>query len=88
MFPAPLNKEKIDHLFDNAARSKVLIEALMDYISNVIIFEPLLNNQRVIFYIIHPVLKHIAITRNNYENKYIEIIITKILGGTMEKYSS
>ena len=69
LFPAPLNKEKIDHLFDNAARSKVLIEALMDYISNGNNFLTINSQSKgEIFYIIHPVLKHIAITRNNYEN--------------------
>ena len=41
----------------------------MDYISNGNNFLTINSQSKgEIFYIIHPVLKHIAITRNNYEN--------------------
>lgn len=61
-FPAPDNRKDIDHVYDSAARAKVLIETLQCYIeSGKWSFELENNKGGETFYIIHPVLKHIAI---------------------------
>ena len=61
-FPAPQKREDIDHVFDSAARAKVLIETLQSYVElgdwN---FELEDNKGGETYYVIHPVLKHIAI---------------------------
>lgn len=65
-FPPPANRQAIDHIYDSAARAKVLIQTLRDYIER--------GGWRVelpanvggeTYYIIHPVLKHIAILEKN-----------------------
>ena len=60
-FPAPKEKDKIDHIYDNAARAKVLIETLKEYeISGK--FDTHKNLEKgENYFIIHPILKHIAI---------------------------
>lgn len=61
-FPAPLNLEEIDHVYDSAARAKVLVDVLAKY-KKIRKWEFELPNNLggETFYIIHPVLKHIAI---------------------------
>lgn len=61
-FPAPQKREDIDHVFDSAARAKVLIETLQSYIQlGDWSFELESNKGGETYYVIHPVLKHIAI---------------------------
>ena len=61
-FPPPKDCTKIDHIYDSKARSEVLIETLKKYVcygSWNFDFKDNLNGET--YYIIHPVLKHIAI---------------------------
>jgi methionyl-tRNA formyltransferase len=61
-FPAPKVRTEIDHIYDSEARSKVLIETLKNYVESGGWGVELENNRGgEIFYIIHPVLKHLAI---------------------------
>ena len=61
-FPPPENRLAIDHIYDAAARSKVLVETLKHYVeNNKWEFEKEKNTGGETYYIIHPVLKHIAI---------------------------
>jgi len=64
-FAAPKDRVNIDHIYDSAARAKVLIETLKNYVStggwN---FELENNDGGETYYIIHPVLKHIAILKD------------------------
>ena len=61
-FPAPGNRQAIDHVYDSAARAKVLVETLQKYSKcGNWEFELPVNTGGETYYIIHPVLKHIAI---------------------------
>lgn len=61
-FPPPADPEKIDHVYDSAARAKVLVDVLTKYKASKKWEFDLPNNEGgETFYIIHPVLKHIAI---------------------------
>jgi methionyl-tRNA formyltransferase len=61
-FPPPKNRRAIDHIYDAGARAKVLVETLQNYLkSGEWEFELSDNAGGETFYIIHPVLKHIAI---------------------------
>ena len=61
-FPAPTDRQGIDHIYDSAARSKVLIDTLNRYVAKGEWEFDLPNNVGgETYYIIHPVLKHIAI---------------------------
>lgn len=61
-FPPPANRQAIDHIYDSGARAKVLIETLQNYLRhNGWKFELPDNSGGETYYIIHPVLKHIAI---------------------------
>jgi len=61
-FPAPADRKKIDHVYDSAARAKVLIETLQQYLDvGEWDFELADNDGGETYFIIHPVLKHIAI---------------------------
>lgn len=61
-FPPPLNKQEIDHKYDSAARAKILVETLQKYMQlGNWDFELPCEHVGETFYIIHPVLKHIAI---------------------------
>jgi methionyl-tRNA formyltransferase len=65
-FPPPANRQAIDHIYDSAARAKVLIQTLQDYVkSGSWHFEFPVNAGGETYYIIHPVLKHIAILEND-----------------------
>jgi len=60
--PPPADRTQIDHIYDNAARAKVLVETLKTYeISGEWRIEKDANSQGETYFIIHPVLKHIAI---------------------------
>ena len=64
-FSPPKNCINIDHIFDSAARSKVLIETLKDYLINKkLVLKDYCENSET-FYIVHPVIKHLAILKNN-----------------------
>lgn len=68
-FSAPDNRKDIDHVYDSAARAKVLIETLQCYVeSGKWSFELENNRGGETFYIIHPVLKHIAILSEDKAN--------------------
>ena len=55
-----------DHNFDSEVRSKVLIECLKNYLnSDSWEYELENNNGGDTFYIIHPVLKHLAILKDS-----------------------
>jgi len=61
-FPPPGNRQAIDYIYDSGARAKVLIETLQNYLkSGGWEFELPANTGGETYYIIHPVLKHIAI---------------------------
>jgi methionyl-tRNA formyltransferase len=61
-FPAPKNQQAIDHIYDSGARAKVLIETLKNYLEQgEWKFELPANTGGETYYIVHPVLKHIAI---------------------------
>ena len=61
-FPAPENKQAIDHIYDSGARAKILVETLKKYLEyGGWEFELPDNIEGETYYIIHPVLKHIAI---------------------------
>jgi methionyl-tRNA formyltransferase len=61
-FPAPADPLGIDHVHDSAARAAVLVETLQAYVdAGEWRFELPDNTGGRTYYIIHPVLKHIAI---------------------------
>ena len=61
-FPAPRSREEIDHYYDSAARAKVLVDTLKDYVTHGEWRTQLPENTLgEMHYIIHPVLKHLAI---------------------------
>ena len=61
-FPSPANRQAIDHIYDPGARAKVLVETLRNYLKcGTWAFELPANIGGETFYVIHPVLKHIAI---------------------------
>ena len=65
-FSAPKDRAEIDHIYDSEARSKVLIETLKQHVkSGGWDFELESNKGGETFYIIHPVLKHLAILGGN-----------------------
>ena len=67
-FPAPINRQEIDHIYDSAARAKVLVETLQSYVHNqewVVNLTATCDGET--YYIIHPVLKHIAILAGKNE---------------------
>jgi methionyl-tRNA formyltransferase len=60
----PLLRVDIDHVHDSKVRAKVLVETLQLYISNgKFIYDLEKNEGGETYYIIHPVLKHIAILK-------------------------
>lgn len=69
-FPAPTDRQEIDHIYDSAARAKILIETLKRYIAKgEWEFDLPDNLGGETYYIIHPVLKHIAILGKGNINK-------------------
>ncbi len=61
-FPPPPTREQIDYLFDSAARAKVLVDVLGRYAATARWDVELENNRGgETYYVIHPLLKHIAI---------------------------
>ncbi|MDD2892314.1 MAG: formyltransferase family protein [Halothiobacillaceae bacterium] len=61
-FPPPANRQAIDYIYDSGARAKVLVETLRRYqASGDWEFELPDNVGGETYYIIHPVLKHLAI---------------------------
>ncbi len=60
-FPAPVDRIGIDHVSDSAARAKVLADVLRAYAATGEWKVALQNEGGDTYYIIHPVLKHIAI---------------------------
>ena len=61
-FPPPANRQAIDHIYDSGARAKVLVETLRRYQAcGDWEFELSDNAGGETYYIIHPVLKHLAI---------------------------
>ena len=61
-FPPPKDRKEIDHSTDSEARAEVLIECLQNYVHSGSWEYELENNLGgETFYIIHPVLKHLAI---------------------------
>lgn len=61
-FRPPMDLQNIDHIYDSAARAKVLVESLKNYLKcGGWEVETTDNSGGETYYIIHPVLKHIAI---------------------------
>ncbi len=61
-FPPPATREEIDHVFDSAARARVLVDVLGRYAATARWDIELENNWGgETYYVIHPLLKHIAI---------------------------
>ena len=64
-FPPPEDRVQIDHKYDSAARAKVLIETLQEY-QNSGEFQCKEDLEKgETYFIIHPILKHIAILAKN-----------------------
>ncbi|MDH3348297.1 MAG: hypothetical protein OEM02_09415 [Desulfobulbaceae bacterium] len=69
-FPPPANRQAIDHIYDSGARAKILVETLQNYLKcGGWDFELPANTGGETYYIIHPVLKHIAIISKNLGNQ-------------------
>ena len=69
-FPPPANRQAIDHIYDSGARAKVLVETLQNYLKcGGWEFELPANVGGETYYIIHPVLKHIAIIGRDLGNQ-------------------
>lgn len=69
-FPAPADRLSIDHVYDSAVRARVLIETLEAYAKcGEWRFEVPENAGGENYYIIHPVLKHIAILAEPQVNR-------------------
>ena len=64
-FPPPPDRTKIDHIYDSAARAKVLIETLQEYQSSGQFQCKEDIEKGDTYFIIHPILKHIAILSRN-----------------------
>lgn len=60
-FPPPADRTRIDHVFDSAVRAKVLVEVLGLYAKTSNWDVAMENKGGDTYYIIHPVLKHLAI---------------------------
>ena len=61
-FPPPSNRKEIDHKYDAEVRASVLIECIQNYLhKGEWVFEVSDDKGGETFYIIHPVLKHLAI---------------------------
>tara|TARA_B100001093_G_C26693207_1_gene955711 strand:- start:316 stop:993 length:678 start_codon:yes stop_codon:yes gene_type:complete len=61
-FAPPVERAEIDHVYDSKVRAKVLIETLNNYVTDQKFNFELENNiGGETYYIIHPVLKHLAI---------------------------
>lgn len=61
-FTAPPDRSQIDHRFDNAARARVLVDTLKSHqATEQWKFEVPENRGGSVYYVIHPVLKHLAI---------------------------
>lgn len=60
-FPPPAERTRIDHVYDSAVRAKVLVEVLRLYLATGNWDVALDNHGGDTYYIIHPVLKHLAI---------------------------
>ena len=63
-FSIPKDLSKADHVLDAGARSKVLIHTLKSYVKEGKFEEKKYQEESEIFYIIHPLLKHLSILRN------------------------
>ena len=64
-FHPPPNCEQIDHIYDSAVRAFVLVETLKDFLKHgEWRYADTLNKGGGVFYIIHPILKHLAILKN------------------------
>ena len=64
-FPPPAERTEIDHIHDAAARARVLVDTLSAYTERgEWRFELPDNSGGTTYYIIHPVLKHLAILGN------------------------
>jgi len=64
-FPPPEDRTQIDHIYDSAARAKVLVETLQEY-QNSGEFQCKADLEKgETYFIIHPILKHIAILSKN-----------------------
>ena len=69
-FPAPIDRCKLDHEIDSRIRAFVLVECLQNYVSSgTWNFEVKENNGGELFFIIHPVLKHLAIMGGEQYNE-------------------
>ena len=63
-FPAPNDRTGIDHIYDSQVRAVVLIKTLKKYIEfGSFNFDYVENVGGETFYVIHPVLKHLAILK-------------------------
>jgi methionyl-tRNA formyltransferase len=62
-FPVPPDALELDHIYDSAARAKVLIQTLNEYKEkgDFSYLKVDKNERGNLYYIIHPVLKHLAI---------------------------
>ena len=61
-FSPPQDCSQIDHIYDSAARAFVLVETLRDYLNHgKWNYTSEYNNGGNVYYIIHPILKHLAI---------------------------
>jgi methionyl-tRNA formyltransferase len=62
-FKTPKNKLLIDHYYDPLIRAIVLLETIKNLLKNKIIRNSINNKEGDMYYVIHPVLKHISILK-------------------------
>ena len=60
-FPPPYKRQEMDHFYDSVVRSNVLIETLNEYQKSGKFKTKKYINEGSMYYIIHPLLKHISI---------------------------
>jgi methionyl-tRNA formyltransferase len=72
-FPPPIDRTAIDHVYDSAARARVLVDTLSTYMQDrEWRFDLPQNSGGDTYYIIHPVLKHVAILSSCRANSTCE----------------
>lgn len=62
-FSAPKDKEMIDHFYDSLIRANILLETIQSFTYNGCFSEIKYKNIGDMYFVIHPVLKHIAILK-------------------------
>lgn len=71
-FAPPSNGENIDYVYDPMIRAQLLVEILAKYArSKKLIGRPQIKNTGTMYYVIHPILKHIAMLQLTSNENYL-----------------